>query len=166
MMMNKKRILGLLIVVFGLAMTFSDFKLTGAVVGLPAEPIIKVSGILIILAGIAIIVAAVKITSRIHDNKGLERLAEAATNDESVQRDIDHLTKELSKGNTTAGLIPKNLFGNISYLRGRNGGRVFYRKSEYGNGYEILAKCSKGNESQTIDKLTEIYHVKYNKKAS
>ena len=53
--MNKKRILGILISIIGLTMSLSDIKMTGAVIGLPAEPVIKIAGIIILLIGFAII---------------------------------------------------------------------------------------------------------------
>ena len=44
------------------------------------------------------------------------------------------------------------LEGDIKYLRGRNGGRLFFR--ENAEGYvEILAKADKNNEDVVIDAL-------------
>ena len=53
-------------------------------------------------------------------------------------------------GNTNLGSGTKNLFKNITYLRGRNGARIFYRTIN--EGYEILAKANKDNE-QTVIKI-------------
>lgn len=58
--MNKKRILGMLIALSGLFLIFSDFKLTGAVIGLPSEPVVKVAGMIIFLVGISLIATAEK----------------------------------------------------------------------------------------------------------
>ena len=44
----------------------------------------------------------------------------------------------------------KNLFKDITYLRGRNGARIFYRTIS--EGYEIIAKANKVNE-QTVIKI-------------
>ena len=68
---------------------------------------------------------------------------------------IDKLTAQLAKGNLNPGIGTKNLFGNISYARARDGARVFFRKA--GDTIEILAKSSKKNEAQVIRKLENLY---------
>lgn len=52
--------------------------------------------------------------------------------------------------NTNSGLGTKNLIKDITYLKGRNGARIFYRIIN--EGYEILAKANKANE-QTVIKI-------------
>ena len=42
---------------------------------------------------------------------------------ERIQQEANHLIDELSKGNENPGLGTKNLFKDVSYLRGRNGGQ-------------------------------------------
>ncbi|MAG77938.1 hypothetical protein CL616_01085 [archaeon] len=81
--------------------------------------------------------------------------AKVATRNQKIQRDVDHLTKELDKGNFQAGLGRKKLFGDIFYLRGRNGGRLFYRRIGEDT-YEIIAIASKVNE-ETVINLIERY---------
>ncbi len=93
--------------------------------------------------------ASVKLTSAIGKDKGLVRLAEEAGS--SVQKGLDTLTSQLAKGNTNPGIGTKNLFGNISYARARDGARVFFRQA--GDTIEILAKASKKNEQKVIKKL-------------
>jgi len=101
----------------------------------------------------------IPISSSIKQNSSLLRLTEDAVRDEAVEREMNHLIKELSKGNFEAGLgHPGHIEGTkINYLRGRNGARLYYqRKGE--NSYNIVAKSAKGrNQEQVIDKLKEIY---------
>lgn len=89
---------------------------------------------------------------------GFRNLAEQATKDQSIKRELDHLTLQLSRGNLQAGLgTPGHIDGtDIFYLRGRNGGRLYYHKQ--GSGYQILAKSGKGdNQDQVINKLRTLY---------
>jgi RHS repeat-associated protein len=56
-----------------------------------------------------------KLISEINKDTSLVKLADEAG--VSVQRGINHLTSQLSKGNLNPGLGTKNLFGDISYAR-------------------------------------------------
>ena len=85
-------------------------------------------------------------------------LAEEATNDQKIQRGIDHLAYELAKGNLEVGLgKPGHIEDtNIFYLRARNGARLYYRQTA--DGYEIVGKSKKGkNQEKTITALKEYY---------
>ncbi len=129
---------------------------------------LNIIGIALIIGG-GLLLASSRhyyLTSRIKVDNGLVRLAEEASRNVKVQRDIDHLTHELERGNTNPGLGSKNLFGNVIYVRGRNGGRVFVRPTIDGGGYEILGKASKGNENRVIEKIEEIYGIPYKRKVS
>ena len=79
-----------------------------------------------------------------------DRLRRAAENlGEAMQREADDLIEHYLRGNTNPGIGTKHLAGDIFYLRGRNGARVFYR--ENAEGYmEILAKTDKGEEASVI----------------
>jgi Pretoxin HINT domain len=94
-----------------------------------------------------------RLTSAIDSDPGLVKAAKQAG--KSVQSEIDSLTSQLNAGNLNPGIGTKKLFGNISYLRGTDGVRVFFRP--VGDGFEILAKASKANESQVIAKLEKLY---------
>ncbi len=100
--------------------------------------------------------AASELISSIGSDKALTRLAGEAG--KSVQAGIDSLTKQLGAGNLKPGIGSKNLFGNISYARARDGARVFLR--QVGDKIEILAKASKQNEAQVIKRLEELYKEK------
>jgi len=93
------------------------------------------------------------VVSRIGSDKTLTKLAEQAGT--SVQKSIDNLTSQLAKGNLNPGLGSKNLFGNISYARSKDGARVFF--TAVGNQITILAKASKANEQAVIDRLKKLY---------
>jgi RHS repeat-associated protein len=97
--------------------------------------------------------AGSQLVSAIGRDKSLIKLADEAGG--SVQKGIDQLTSQLAKGNLNPGLGSKNLFGNISYARARDGARVFFRK--VGDQIEILAKASKANEQAVIDRLKKLY---------
>lgn len=61
------------------------------------------------------------------------------------------LIKQYLGGNHNPGIGTKNLFKDIFYLRARDGGRVFSRKTKCG--IEILAKASK----EVIKILMDMY---------
>ena len=97
-----------------------------------------------------------KITSKISDNTALVKEAEKMGANQRIQQESNHLIKELLEGNTNPGLGSKNLFKDVSYLRGRNGARVFYRNVD--GTIEILGKSSKANEQKVIDILDKMYN--------
>jgi hypothetical protein len=72
-----------------------------------------------------------------------------------VQDEVNNLVSEYVKGNMNPGLGSKHLFGDIYYLRGRNGGRVFYRTAD--GVMDILGKASKANEQKVINILKSLY---------
>ncbi|MBQ4523013.1 MAG: hypothetical protein IJA10_08705 [Lachnospiraceae bacterium] len=74
---------------------------------------------------------------------------------ERIQKEANHLINELLGGNTNPGLGTQNLFKDITYLRGRNGARIFYRTTN--EGCEILAKANKANEQTVINILKKLY---------
>lgn len=97
--------------------------------------------------------AEVELVSAIGKDKSLIRLAEEAG--ASAQSGIDSLTAQLAKGNLNPGTWTKTLFGNIRYARSSNGARVFFRQA--GDKIEILAKATKANETQVINRLMRLY---------
>ena len=104
-------------------------------------------------------VEKIVLTSAIKKQPSLLRLTRNAVQDQNVEREINHLIKEFVKGNFEAGLgRPGPIQGtDISYLRGRKGGRLYYHKVDE-NRYEIVCKSAKGrNEDQVINALREIY---------
>jgi len=98
------------------------------------------------------------ISSEIKKHPAIQRLAVKATQNRDVQRDIDHLVYELSKGNLEAGLgKPGHIQGtSIFYMRGRKGGRLYFRKSPHG--FDIVGKSAKGsNQQKVMEALKKTY---------
>jgi hypothetical protein len=101
----------------------------------------------------------ITLSSSIKDNPSLLRLTEDAVNDQAIERELNNLIKQLSRGNFEAGLgRPGHISGtSVFYLRGRNGGRLYYRKTGE-NQYQIVAKSAKGrNQDQVINKIKDDY---------
>lgn len=72
-----------------------------------------------------------------------------------IQKEADELVAKFLQGNVNPGIGTKNLTRDISYLRGKEGARVFYRiRSDQ---MQILAKANKANEQAVIDILYKIY---------
>ena len=95
-----------------------------------------------------------KIVSRIREDPRLVREAEEAG--KSVQRSLDRLVEELSKGNRNPGIGTRHLFKGILEARARDGARVYFRiKPE--EVIEILAKSSKVNQPRVIELLRQLY---------
>ena len=141
--------LGAIVLGFSLSTKFIDFSFI---------PLLLFSGLLAAIFIILSLEKKISFTSKIKKNSSLKNLAEDASKNESVQRELDYLVLELSKGNLHAGLgRPGHLEGtDVYYLRGRNGGRLYYHKTK--DGYEILAKSGKGsNQEKVINKLLEAY---------
>jgi len=95
-------------------------------------------------------------TSIISDDSYLVKAAEKAGSNSSVQRELDSLSSQLSAGNLNPGIGSKTLTGTgLSYARGANGARVFFRTVD--GGVQIVAKASKANESGVISRLQATY---------
>jgi hypothetical protein len=175
--MEKRKIIkffGLLIFLIGIIFSLnSSLNLTGSFIGYESliHPFSFFLGIAFLILGIIIFSTVslyhpsptleqrVAVSSSIKQNPSLLRLTENAVRDEAVEREMNHLIKELSKGNFEAGLgHPGHIEGTkVNYLRGRNGARLYYQK-EGEKKYKIVAKSAKGrNQEQVIDKLKEIY---------
>ena len=72
-----------------------------------------------------------------------------------AQDEINDLVSSFIKGNNNPGLGSKHLAGNIYYLRGRNGGRVFYRMVD--GTMDILGKATKSNEQKVINLVLQMF---------
>jgi hypothetical protein len=168
------RFLGLLVFLIGIIFSLnSSLNFTGAFISYESliHPLSFLLGIAFLILGIIIFSTAnlyptspsleqrVVLSSSIKQNPSLLRLTQDAVKDEAVEREMNHLVKELSKGNFEAGLghLGHIEGTKIHYLRGRNGARLYYQK-EGGNKYKVVAKSAKGrNQEQVINKLKEIY---------
>ncbi|MFI9452701.1 polymorphic toxin-type HINT domain-containing protein [Amycolatopsis sp. NPDC052450] len=96
------------------------------------------------------------VTSMIDQDPLLVKAAESAGKNQRIQKEMDDLVQQFREGNTNPGLGNKALEGtDIQYLRGRNGGRVFFRNTD--EGMQIVGKADKANESRVIKRLKELY---------
>lgn len=167
--MVKKKILFLSLCSFVLGVLFlinSEINIVGAFIGVSKENYGSIIGFFFIILsavlffiGSSLLEKKIALTSAINKYPGLVDLAERAGKDQRIQKEINHLSSELKKGNFEAGLgHPGHISGtNIFYLRGRNGGRLYYHIKD--KRYEIVGKSSKGrNQDQVIKKLKEFYH--------
>jgi hypothetical protein len=98
----------------------------------------------------------VPMSSRIGEDPSLVKAAQQAGRSQKVQADLDNLFEQLSRGNMNPGLGTKALAGtDVSYARGRNGGRLFFRNV---NGeIQVVGKSDKANESKVIARLNQLY---------
>ena len=95
-------------------------------------------------------------SSAIGDDSMLVKAAEKAGKNQSVQREMDNLFAQLPDGNMNPGIGTKSLAGtDVSYARGANGARLFFRNVD--GGIQIVAKADKSNESQVIARLMQLY---------
>jgi RHS repeat-associated protein len=97
-----------------------------------------------------------RMSSAIGQDSLLTKAAVQAGKNQDVQRDLDHLFEQLARGNMNPGRGSKALTGtDVTYARGRNGGRLFFRNVD--GGIQIVGKADKGNESKVIARLKQIY---------
>lgn len=95
-------------------------------------------------------------SSAISEDSALVKAAQQAGKNQKVQADLDSLFQQLSRGNMNPGLGSKALSGtDVTYARGRNGGRLFFRNVD--GGIQIVGKSDKANESKVIARLNQLY---------
>ncbi|WP_449060996.1 polymorphic toxin-type HINT domain-containing protein [Planomonospora algeriensis] len=95
-------------------------------------------------------------SSAISKDPTLVKAAQQAGKNQKVQADLDSLYQQLSRGNMNPGLGSKALSGtDVTYARGRNGGRLFFRNVD--GGIQIVGKSDKANESKVIARLKQLY---------
>lgn len=87
------------------------------------------------------IVGVSRIVSLIKNDAGLVKAAQQMGKNSAVQKEANDLIQRFLSGNSNPGIGSKNLFGDINYLRGKNGARVFYRIKD--GTMEILGKADK-----------------------
>ncbi|MEU3029918.1 polymorphic toxin-type HINT domain-containing protein [Streptomyces incarnatus] len=95
-------------------------------------------------------------SSVVSEDSTLVKAAQQAGKNQKVQADLDSLFQQLSRGNMNPGLGSKSLAGtDVTYARGRNGGRLFFRNVD--GGIQIVGKSDKANESKVIARLNQLY---------
>ena len=166
--MKFKKYFIVILFLFGVfLLTYSNPTITGGFVGVSEieSSSMLVIGLIFIILSILILMTShsnlekIIISSSIKKHPSLLRLTQDAVVNQTVERELNHLIKELSKGNFEAGLgHPGHIDNtNIFYLRGVNGARLYYHQVG-DNSYEIVGKSEKGrNQEKVINKLKEIY---------
>ncbi len=163
----KKRLLGFGFIGLAFVVTVYNITITGAVIGnslsnfmgFVALVLFGVGGFLIMVSGLENKV----VSSRLKEDSFLLGVAEEVSKRDKVYRDINHLIKELNKGNTNPGVGTRTIFKDIRELRGPNEGRVYFRQVEKYKGknkkdkYEILAYSDKDSQSKVIKRLEKLY---------
>lgn len=98
----------------------------------------------------------ITMSSAIGGDSSLVKAAQQAGKNQKVQADLDSLFQQLSRGNMNPGLGSKALSGtDVTYARGRNGGRLFFRNVD--GGIQVVGKSDKANESKVIARLNQLY---------
>ncbi|MBI3688883.1 MAG: RHS repeat-associated core domain-containing protein, partial [Actinobacteria bacterium] len=100
--------------------------------------------------------ATTPVTSKVGEDPFLAKAAAKAGSDQRVQAELDSLQSQLARGNMNPGIGTKSLAGtDVSYARGVNGARLFFRNVD--GGIQIVGKASKANELSVISRLMKIY---------
>jgi putative component of toxin-antitoxin plasmid stabilization module len=116
-------------------------------------------GLALVIGGVVLFAGGIEnkvIGSNVKKDPLLLEIAEDIGNKNSISRDVNHLITQLNKGNTNPGLGTKTVSKGIYELRGRNGGRVYYRKID-NDKYEILGYSDKESQNKVINRLKELY---------
>lgn len=130
----------------------TDKGLSGTGNGSKAGAAVELASVLPIVKAARAVATPVK--SLIKADSFLVKAAESAG--KSVQKSLDGLVSQLSKGNMNPGIGTKHLFSGIFEARARDGARVYFRQTE-GGGIEVVAKSSKQNQEQVIGRLKDMY---------
>ncbi len=104
-----------------------------------------------------IIEKEVKVKSKVKQDPLLLTVAKEVGKNPIIKKEINHLIDEFfRKGNSNPGLGTKYVDYGISELRGRNGGRVYFRINSYGE-YEVLGYSDKYSQEKVIERLRTLY---------
>ncbi|GAC43743.1 hypothetical protein PPOP_3143 [Paenibacillus popilliae ATCC 14706] len=100
--------------------------------------------------------SAVRVTSSIKKSNHLVNHAEKLSKRHDEQRQINHLTKELFKGNSNPGTGNRYLgFGRVHEARTSSGARLYFQNTR--GGFDIVAKSTKDNQKEVIKELRRMY---------
>lgn len=101
----------------------------------------------------------IRMVYRIKEHPALKREAEKMGKDQKAQREVNRMLDQLGLGNENPGIGSDRIGGGISELRGRNEGRVYYRKlrKQTETLYEVLGKSNKDNQQKVIALVKEYF---------
>jgi len=164
----------LLLVGLVLIANFSLVSITGNVINGNIQVGGSILGFIFVIGGIALFLKGEesKLVSLVKEDPILLKIAKSIEGKQDIQKDINHLLRELGKGNEDPGVGTKKLFGDIKYLRGFQGARVFYRPSGEDK-YEVLGyavgqgveggKKPYSSEARAVSRLKKLYEGKEQK---
>ena len=99
--------------------------------------------------------AAKPLVSRISESAKLVKEAEKSGKSEQVQKGVDKLTDQLSKGNTNPGMGNKPIGNGISEARHSSGARVYFKETN--EAIEVLGKSGKDNQQSVIKEVLDVF---------
>lgn len=165
--MNKKRLLGFGFISLAIIIVVSNTNITGAIIGTSTSNYLSlVALVFFIVGGFLILTGKLEnkvMGSKVKEDPLLSSVAEHIGENQAVNRDVNHLIKELNKGNTNPGTGTRTVFKGVRELRGPNEGRVYFRQIEKEDDkdkkdkYEILAYSDKDYQSRVINRLKKLY---------
>jgi len=172
--MNRGKVIGLVLIVAGIFLCLeSTLSATGYVVlNESLENSFALGGLFLLISGSILFflfevgrarlerdssgIENKVISSRVKEDTHLLKIAKDVGKKEKISRDINHLLFELNRGNINPGLGTQHITEGIYEMRGRRGGRVFYREINPGK-FEILAYSDKDKQSKVIEYLRNKY---------
>jgi len=95
------------------------------------------------------------VKSRIGESKALLKESKSLSGD--THREANGLVTQFASGNQNPGIGTKHLSGDIYYLRGKGGARVFYTYDASSDVMHLLGKASKANESRVISLVLKTF---------
>jgi putative component of toxin-antitoxin plasmid stabilization module len=155
--MKPRQLLGSAFILLGVIISVSNLSMTGAVIGSPLSNYFSFLALAFLLVGVLLMKSGIEnkvINSKVKENPLLLRTAKNLGQDEG--REVNHLIEQLNKGNTNPGVGTRTVFSGVYELRGRNGGRVYFRNIGKEK-YEILGYSDKDSQLSVINRLRELY---------
>lgn len=165
---GKQKVFGVVLIIIGIVFILNSFwGISGFVIFEGLEDFLgdKIGfaiGMVLVAGGIFTLVLSKErlenmiIASRVKEDSFLSRIAKGVGKKEPINRDINHLISELNRGNTNPGVGTKSISPGIYELRGRNGGRVYYKDSSGGR-YEVLGYSDKETQDKVIKHIRKKY---------
>ena len=150
-----KLTISVLISIIGIILLSTPPTVTGALIGTTTSVsfLSQILGLILITLSIATSMTnglEIRVTDNIKESKILLKLAKDARKNAHVRSELTHLEAGLGR----QGHIEDT---GIFYLRGRNGGRLYFNRTGE-KSYQIVGESGKGkNQDRVMAELTRIY---------
>jgi len=137
----------------------SQANITGAVIGASATPSEAgfFAGASLILASFILFAVGISglekiiITNSINKIPAIKKRSIKSRRNQDVARELDHLIRELKRGNLSPGKGYRYLGDKLNEIKGATGARVYFLKTN--EGYNIIGESSKELQTKAIDRL-------------